>query len=216
MATISRLRRPPARRWSLRFWLRYNACQDQAGAHVGVRGDLLCTLRHLRRGRRRSGTTHGRAKILVGANDNAGFGPGCNLNLPALRTTIGDPRVERAMKCKWLLMSIAGDLGDRRRHRRSGFRTRQTQESSRAAFPTSRDEFSWSFLLPGHPAPEPNGCAPPVYSYGKYIGQDPDLNIRFQMHARSYDGLLRVPIAPVLVHATNAKCDGFLQRRLHF
>lgn len=43
------------------------------------------------------------------------------------------------------------------------------------------DRFSWSFLLPGHPAPQPNGCAPPVYAYGKYIGQDPDPNIRFQL-----------------------------------
>jgi hypothetical protein len=41
--------------------------------------------------------------------------------------------------------------------------------------------FSWSFLLPGHPGPQPNGCAPPVYAYGKYIGQDPDPNIRFQL-----------------------------------
>ena len=43
-------------------------------------------------------------------------------------------------------------------------------------------EFSWSFLLPGgRPEPRPNGCAPPVYAYGKYIGQDPDPNIRFQL-----------------------------------
>ena len=43
------------------------------------------------------------------------------------------------------------------------------------------DSFSWNFLLPGHPEPQPNGCAPPVYAYGKYIGQDPDPNIRFQL-----------------------------------
>ena len=41
--------------------------------------------------------------------------------------------------------------------------------------------FSWGFLLPGSPAPEPNGCAPPVYEYGRYVGQDPDPNIRFQL-----------------------------------
>lgn len=35
-------------------------------------------------------------------------------------------------------------------------------------------ELSWSFLLPGHPAPLPNGCAPPVYAYDKFIGQDRD------------------------------------------
>lgn len=29
--------------------------------------------------------------------------------------------------------------------------------------------------------PQPNGCAPPVYTNGRYIGQDPDPNIRFQL-----------------------------------
>ena len=43
-------------------------------------------------------------------------------------------------------------------------------------------QFSWDFLLPGQPAPQPNGCSPPVYAYGKFIGQDPDANIRFQLH----------------------------------
>ena len=42
-------------------------------------------------------------------------------------------------------------------------------------------EFLWSFLVPGHPAPQPNGCAPPVYAYGKYVGQDPDPYIRLQL-----------------------------------
>lgn len=42
-------------------------------------------------------------------------------------------------------------------------------------------QFSWSFLLPGSPTPQPNGCAPPVYQYGRYIGQDPDRNIRLQL-----------------------------------
>jgi len=36
-------------------------------------------------------------------------------------------------------------------------------------------------LLPTDRAPQPNGCAPPVYAYGKYVGQDPDPNIRFQL-----------------------------------
>jgi len=29
--------------------------------------------------------------------------------------------------------------------------------------------------------PRPNGCAPAVYQYGKFIGQDPDANIRQQL-----------------------------------
>jgi hypothetical protein len=42
-------------------------------------------------------------------------------------------------------------------------------------------QFSWSFILPGHPAPQPNGCSPAVHNYGRYIGQDPDPNIRLQL-----------------------------------
>ena len=41
-------------------------------------------------------------------------------------------------------------------------------------------EFSWGGIFT-NPAPQPNGCAPPVYAYGKYVGQDPDPNIRFQL-----------------------------------
>jgi hypothetical protein len=32
-----------------------------------------------------------------------------------------------------------------------------------------------------NPAPQPNGCAPPVYAYGRYVGQDPDPFIRQQL-----------------------------------
>lgn len=38
-------------------------------------------------------------------------------------------------------------------------------------------EFSFDRLLFGS-KPRPNGCSPAVYQYGKYIGQDPDPNIR--------------------------------------
>ena len=29
--------------------------------------------------------------------------------------------------------------------------------------------------------PQPNGCAPPVYQYGQYVGQDPDPFIRLML-----------------------------------
>jgi hypothetical protein len=41
-------------------------------------------------------------------------------------------------------------------------------------------QFSWNFLALG-PAPQPNGCAPPVFSNGQYIGQDPDPYVRLQL-----------------------------------
>jgi hypothetical protein len=31
------------------------------------------------------------------------------------------------------------------------------------------------------PEPQANGCAPPVYSGGRFIGQDPDPNVRLQL-----------------------------------
>ena len=39
--------------------------------------------------------------------------------------------------------------------------------------------------------PQPNGCAPPVYAYGQYVGQDPDPNIRAYLRhdwQTGYDG----------------------------
>jgi hypothetical protein len=42
-------------------------------------------------------------------------------------------------------------------------------------------EFSWRGLF-WSPAPQPNGCAPAVYAQGRFVGQDPDPNIRFQLH----------------------------------
>jgi hypothetical protein len=43
--------------------------------------------------------------------------------------------------------------------------------------------FSWdSFFFSNKPTPGPNGCAPPVFSNGRFVGQDPDVNIRFQLN----------------------------------
>lgn len=40
--------------------------------------------------------------------------------------------------------------------------------------------FSWEHLLFAGP-PQPNGCSPPVFEDGRFIGQDPDPNIRAQL-----------------------------------
>jgi hypothetical protein len=40
--------------------------------------------------------------------------------------------------------------------------------------------FTWGGIIT-NPAPQPNGCAPPVYEYGRYVGQDPDPFIRQQL-----------------------------------
>jgi len=41
-------------------------------------------------------------------------------------------------------------------------------------------EFSWyGFWF--NPPPKWNGCSPPVYTDGEFVGQDPDRNIRAQL-----------------------------------
>jgi hypothetical protein len=40
--------------------------------------------------------------------------------------------------------------------------------------------FTWGGIIT-NPAPRPNGCAPAVYQFGRYVGQDPDPFIRQQL-----------------------------------
>lgn len=39
----------------------------------------------------------------------------------------------------------------------------------------------WISLFSVRSEPLPNGCAPAVYQYGTFVGQDPDPNIRAQL-----------------------------------
>jgi hypothetical protein len=57
---------------------------------------------------------------------------------------------------------------------------------ARPARPVCADRpapFSWQNFLfgPGQP-PRPNGCAPAVYHGREFIGQDPDINVRYQLN----------------------------------
>ena len=65
----------------------------------------------------------------------------------------------------------------------------RTKSKSRPQCADRPQDFSWNFLIPGQPAPQPNGCAPPVYNYGRYIGQDPDPNIRLQLMRDPANGI---------------------------
>jgi hypothetical protein len=83
--------------------------------------------------------------------------------------------MEKKMKIRWIAFAFAA-LGliaadpalAKKRH---------------AARPVCIDRpAQWSFWgVWANPAPYPNGCAPPVYAYGRFIGQDPDPFIRQQM-----------------------------------
>jgi hypothetical protein len=59
------------------------------------------------------------------------------------------------------------------------------QQSRQPATPTCVDNNPHrsivGMLFSTGPVPQANGCAPPVYSGGRFIGQDPDPNIRLQM-----------------------------------
>ncbi len=119
--------------------------------------------------------------------ENAVIGPEC---LGLARR----PAVESFMKLTWLVIAIAGltlvaadQAAARAKHHR------HYRHRAHYAHCVDRPKpFSWGFLLPGGaPAPEPNGCAPPVHEYGRYVGQDPDANIRFQLRrdpATGYSG----------------------------
>ncbi len=41
--------------------------------------------------------------------------------------------------------------------------------------------FSWDFIWTLRPDPQPNGCSPAAYDVGRFVGQDPDRNIRHQL-----------------------------------
>ena len=48
---------------------------------------------------------------------------------------------------------------------------------------------TFSFLgIITNPTPQPNGCSPPVYQYGRYVGQDPDPFIRQQLRRDPQSG----------------------------
>lgn len=88
------------------------------------------------------------------------------------------------MKIRWLVVALAGlslvvaDAASARARKVTG------QCVDRPS------TFSIEKLLFG-PRPQPNNCAPPVYTYGEYVGQDPDPNIRAYMRrdpATGYSG----------------------------
>ncbi len=85
------------------------------------------------------------------------------------------------MKFSWIVVAVAALVAAIGRHRGRSRCWRAPSTRPRRHCVDRPYQFSWSFLLPGSPTPQPNGCAPPVYHYGEFIGQDPDRNIRLQL-----------------------------------
>jgi hypothetical protein len=49
-------------------------------------------------------------------------------------------------------------------------------------------QFSWDFLWSTGNPPAPNGCAPAVYNGNRFIGQDPDPNVRLELRRNPLEG----------------------------
>lgn|GEM_PF-829924 len=82
------------------------------------------------------------------------------------------------MKIGWLVITLAAVTAT------SGASDARTKNHLKRAPAQCIDRpvtFSWGNLFGGGPPPGPNGCAPPVYQYGRYVGQDPDPFIRLQL-----------------------------------
>jgi len=67
------------------------------------------------------------------------------------------------------VMVLATGIADAKRHARRGCQ------------PEPPHSIFYNLFGIGIPEPQGNGCSPTVHQYGRYIGQDPDANIRFQL-----------------------------------
>jgi hypothetical protein len=85
------------------------------------------------------------------------------------------------MKCGWIVIALAvwavtsaDSAAARPRHRAPHYAARQCVDRPL--------QFSWDFLFSGaQPGPRPNGCSPPVFTNGRFLGQDPDPAVRRQL-----------------------------------
>jgi hypothetical protein len=85
--------------------------------------------------------------------------------------------VEKVMKSGWIAIAVAGMAVV------VGAADAKQRAKNRCVNPppASLDSALHNMFALGLPEPVPNGCSPAVYQYNKYIGQDPDPNIRFQL-----------------------------------
>jgi hypothetical protein len=83
------------------------------------------------------------------------------------------------MKFKWIVVAAAALIAALGVIAADPALARVKHKAYRHCAPQPR-EYSWGGEL-FNPAPQPNGCAPPVYAYGRYVGQDPDPFIRQQL-----------------------------------
>ena len=83
------------------------------------------------------------------------------------------------MKFRWIVMAVAALVAGVAVIAADPALARVKHKAQRQCVDRPR-EFSWGGVF-FNPVPQPNGCAPPVYAYGRYVGQDPDPYIRLQL-----------------------------------
>jgi hypothetical protein len=96
---------------------------------------------------------------------------------------VGSAQQEIGMKLRWIVVAAAGlavIAADPAVARAKQKAHRQCDDRPQT--------FTWGGFIT-NPAPQPNGCVPPVYEYGKYVGQDPDPFIRSQLRRDPATGM---------------------------
>jgi hypothetical protein len=105
-----------------------------------------------------------------------------NAQFAGNRCVLGDLQLgsvvqEMEMRVSWTVLMIAllGLVAADPAYARHAHRTSRHCVGQTADGPTLQGFFF-------NPAPRANGCAPAVYAYGRYVGQDPDPFIRQQLN----------------------------------
>jgi hypothetical protein len=83
--------------------------------------------------------------------------------------------MEVDMKLRWLVVALAGLAVVAADPAAARSRNKVGERCDARPMP-----FTWSGVW-FNTTPQPNGCTPPVYAFGEYIGQDPDPRIRQQL-----------------------------------
>jgi hypothetical protein len=110
--------------------------------------------------------------------------------MPALPGTVVSPAVcaktsvaqqESTMKFKWIVFAGAALIAASSVMTADAALARAKHKVARHCDDRAgQGPIFYGFLF--NPRPQPNGCAPAVYTYGRYVGQDPDPFIRQQLN----------------------------------
>lgn len=89
------------------------------------------------------------------------------------------------MKRSWIVLGVVGAVAASGMFADEALaRTKHRRAYACVERPTS---FTWGGIITNR-APQPNGCAQPVYQFGRYVGQDPDPFIRQQLRRDPQSG----------------------------